>query len=154
VAVGLALAVSSATSADTPHKLLVLHGKTLAWTFHTAACAATKHRFTALVPGGVKHSPYALAVVINGYDGPGSYPIDFGPRQYEAKVYLDLYGPGNTHYSNTFIPPFPSPGYGHVYFMSKGALMGLAFGPAMYNQAASDAVSLTGVVSCSYRKRR
>ena len=30
--------------------------------------------------------------------------------------------------------------------------MGIAFGPAMYSQAGDDAVALTGVVACKYKK--
>jgi hypothetical protein len=124
------------------------------WTFHTAKCVKTKHRFTAVLGGEVKNPDYAMAISIPGFTGFHDYPVALGPSLAPGSVFLKLFGPNNSEYSNFYRPPFPSPGAGHVTFASGGKLMGVGFGPAMYTRDGSDAVLLTGVVKCNYKKSR
>jgi hypothetical protein len=149
----LALAASSTAHART-HRVRVFHGSQVVWTFHTAKCVKSKHRFTAVLGGETRNPDYAMAVSIEGFTGFHRYPVALGPSLAPGSVYLKLFGPNNSEYSNFYTPPFPSPGAGHVTFASRGKLMGVGFGPAMYTRDGSDAVLLSGVVKCKYKKKR
>jgi hypothetical protein len=132
----------------------VLHGSKTVWRFHTAACVRAKHHFSAVLGEGQKSHRYAMAVYIPGFDNFGLYPVSLGPGLDNGDVFLKLFGPGDTAYSNFYAPPFPSSGSGKVYFTNDGKLMGLAFGPAMYTRDGTDAVAVTGVVTCHYRHHK
>jgi hypothetical protein len=146
--VGISAAPASA------HSVHVIHGKRTVWKFHTAACKRSKDKFSAVLGGEKKNPAYAMAVVIDGFDGFGVYPVSLGPSLDKGDVFLKLFGPGDKAYSNFYAPPFPSPGSGKVYFGDGGHLMGVAFGPAMYTRDATDAVAVTGVVTCKYPHKR
>ena len=133
------------------HRVTVIHGKSVVWTFHTAKCVRSKHRFTAVLGGEDKNPDYALALSIDGFSGFHDYPVTLGPG---SDVFLKLFGPDDAAYSNFYKPPFPSPGAGKITFSSSGKLLGIGFGPAMYTRDGSDAVVLSGVVTCSYKKKR
>lgn len=72
------------------------------WTFHTAACKRTKHRFTAVLGGEVRNPDYALAVRIDGFTGFHRYAVTLGPSL--DGVFLKLFGPGDAVYSNFYKP--------------------------------------------------
>jgi hypothetical protein len=146
----LALAASSTAQARAPHRVVVIHGSQVVWSFHTASCVKTKGRFTAVLGGEVKNPDYAMAIVLDRFTGFHDYPVTLGPS---GDSFMKLFGP-NAVYSNIYAPPFPSPGAGRITFADGGRLMGVGFGPAMFTQDASDAVSLTGVVKCKYKKKR
>ncbi len=148
-AVVLAAGASFAAPAGA-HRVTVIHGKQVVWTFHTAKCVKRAHVFTAVFGGEDKRPDYAMGLRIDGFDGFHDYPLTL---DFDSVVFLKLFGPNGAVYSNIYKPPFPSPGAGKVTFARRGKLLGVGFGPAMYTRAATDAVVLSGVVTCSYKKK-
>lgn len=151
VLLALATAAASPAQAAPSHRLLVVHGRDVVWTFHTAACKRSKHRFTAVLGGEVRNPDYALAVHIDGFSGFHRYAVTLGPSL--DGVFLKLFGPGDAVYSNFYRPPYPVPGAGRVTFGNGGRVMGVGFGPAMFSADGSDGVVLAGAVTCKYPKR-
>jgi hypothetical protein len=63
-------------------------------------------------------------------------------------------GKGNgVAYSNTYPPPEPIPTIGRIVFREAGHLMGVGYGPAMYDYRGDSAVTFTGVVECEKPKK-
>ena len=99
---------------------------------------------------------YELFVTVFGFNGFHEYEISQGSIDPNPGMYLsdiaDNSGKGD--YSNSFVPSYPSPGCGEIAFRREGKLLGVGHGPAMYSRDRSDAVFLTGVVECKYKKRK
>jgi hypothetical protein len=53
-----------------------------------------------------------------------------------------------TPYSNTYPPPAPIPTIGRILFREAGHLMGVGYGPAMFDYHQDSAVTFTGVIEC------
>lgn len=56
-------------------------------------------------------------------------------------------------YASYHVPSFPVPGFGQVNFKKRGKLMGIGFGPAMWDERATSAITFAGVVTCRYKKK-
>lgn len=158
----LALTFPDGALAAGSHQIQVLtSGSTVLTTFSSAKCEKRKAReggsriFHAISIS--KNKVYRLDVTIFDFNGFGAeYELNQGSTDPDPAVFLtdltDQSGDGN--YSNAFEPPYPSFGFGEIAFRQSGKLMGVGYGPAMYTADASDAVLLTGVVECKYKKKR
>jgi hypothetical protein len=97
---------------------------------------------------------YELYVTVFSFKGfKEEYEISQGPIDPNPAVIFQDTG-GTREYGNRFEPPFPSPGFGEIAFRQNGKLLGVGYGPSMYSRDLSDAVFLTGVVRCNYKKKR
>jgi hypothetical protein len=162
VLLALALAFPGAALAAGSHQIQVLtSGSTVLTTFSSAKCEkrkaseGTNRIFHAISIS--KNRNYRLDVTIFDFKGfLAEYELNQGSIDPAPGVFLtDLTDEsGNGNYSNAFEPPYPSFGFGEIAFRHGGKLMGVGYGPAMYTADASDAVLLTGVVECKYKKKR
>ena len=60
---------------------------------------------------------------------------------------------GGAFYTNRYAPPAPIPTIGRAIFREAGHLLGIGYGPAMYNFQRSKAVTFTGVIECEKPKK-
>lgn len=99
---------------------------------------------------------YQLFVKVFGFDGFHEYQIEQGSIDPNPGVTFQekTENGGGSEYSNRFVPSYPSPGFGAIAFRQGGRLLGVGYGPAMYSRDLSDAVFLTGVVECHYKKKK
>ena len=100
---------------------------------------------------------YQLFVTVFGFGGfQREYEIGQGPPDPNPGVIFQSNSDnsGAAEYSNSFVPSYPSPGFGEIAFRRGGKLFGVGYGPSMYSRDLSDAVFLTGVVECKYPKRK
>ena len=148
--VAIAGLAGTPTLADDSHSVTILNTHSdVAAEFHTAKCNKLKDgRFIATTK---RVNGYKLIAVIDAFKGFGVYDLSQG-RNADPYVIVSMNG-GATRYSNLFEPPFPSPGFGQIRFSRGGKLMGVGYHPA-YSMAGDDAVTVAGVLTCKYPKRK
>lgn len=91
---------------------------------------------------------------------------DFGgfKKEYEIEAgsgssvpYVDVYigegDKGGTTFSSRYEPPAPIPVFGTALFREGGHLLGIGYGPAMYEHESSRAITFTGVIECEKPKK-
>jgi hypothetical protein len=61
---------------------------------------------------------------------------------------------GKHYFASYYPPPAPIPTIGRVLFREGGHLMGVGFGPAMYDYHGEQAINFTGVVECERPKKK
>ena len=153
VAVVLAVVVGQAPSqaADgKAHQVMVITQYGLVAKFKTAKCRKRKDGFDLLtkeVDGG-----YSLFVSIDNFDPKqDAYPVTQGAS--DPFVSVVQHG-SDLRYNNTNVPPFPAPGFGKIEFdKDHPKLVGVGYSHA-YTHDATDAATITGVLTCKYPKRR
>jgi hypothetical protein len=71
--------------------------------------------------------------------------------------YVDvLLGEGDesaTTFSSRYVPPAPIPVIGRALFREAGHLLGIGYGPAMYEHESNRAIQFTGVIECEKPKK-
>jgi hypothetical protein len=82
------------------------------------------------------------------------YEVEPGEITPKPSVTFAL-GEGNSNhfYSSTYAPPVPVPTIGEIIFREAGHLMGVGYGPAMFDYHGASAVFFTGVVECEKAKK-
>ncbi|QIG43562.1 hypothetical protein G5V58_13035 [Nocardioides anomalus] len=154
---GSALAGPDHDRAGAQHEVTVLGPDSSAElaTFTKAKCyqQSRRKRFSAVATSTDK--AWRLIVVVPafaGFDRDYDVPLaDYAPGN--PTIVFRSSDPNGPVWSSLDVPPFPVPGFGQVTFARKGKLMGVGFGPAMWNEGATSAVTLAGVLSCSYKKK-
>jgi hypothetical protein len=68
-------------------------------------------------------------------------------------VYIDEGDKGGTTYSSRYEPPAPIPTIGRALFREAGHLLGIGFGPAMFENEHDRAIDFTGVIECEKPKK-
>jgi hypothetical protein len=87
-----------------------------------------------------------------GYDE--VYDIPFGTYTGEDAAVLIRPAKADTpSYASWHHPSYPVPGYGEVRFDNHGKLMGVGFGPAMYDENGQTAITFGGGVTCKGKKK-
>ncbi len=148
-AVAIVGAPSEAADA-TAHQVTVLTSYGLVAKFKTATCHRRKGRFELLTPkvdGG-----YSLFVSIADFDRKQRvYPVTQGKD--DPLVSVVQHG-SDLSYNNDNVPPFPVPAAGEIRFDPRAPkLVGVGYTPA-FTADATDAATITGVLTCKYPKRR
>jgi hypothetical protein len=153
-AVLLAVLVSGATAK--PRQFVeVLHGQKTVARFRDAQCVVNHHNdlFSLIVFRNTEAS-WGLSVNIDHFSGFHRYKIGWG---FNDRVSLVVVGPHNT-YSNVVRPPFKVRHGGSVDFARHGGVVGVEYQPAFVEKGqgtdGSDAVDLTGVLNCHYKKHK
>jgi hypothetical protein len=113
--------------------------------FSSAKGRKVRSGFKAVTPRD--DTGYRLAVTIDDFHGFRIYDMAPGAN---SDPWISVAG-GGARYSNLFQPPFPSPGFGRLQF-SNHTLLGVAYTPT-WNPTGTDAVILTGVLTCRWPKR-
>ena len=145
----LLAAAVPATPAAASHTVTVLNGHSrIVAVFHSAKCRRHPHAFKALTAKTA--SGYSLYASIEDFTGFHSYEL---LQDGNADPYVIVHGPGSSSYSNIFVPPFSSFGYGGIDFRHHGRLMGIGYSPA-YSRGGGDAVTFTGAITCKYPAKR
>jgi hypothetical protein len=89
----------------------------------------------------------------HGYDA--TYDIPFGTYDPDLPAVLIKPTHGDSpSFASWHTPGYDVPAFGQVTFGKKGKLMGVGFGPAMYDEGGTSAISFTGVVTCRTKKKR
>ena len=124
-------------------------------TFSKAKCHKS-HRGDFFAVAVSDDKAWRLIVVVPdfaGFDQSYDVPLaDYAPSN--PTIVFRSSDPNGPIWSTMDVPPFPVPGFGQVTFARKGKLMGVGFGPAMWNEGATSAVTLAGVMSCTYKRKR
>jgi hypothetical protein len=146
--VALGLPASVASAADTSgHAVRVIdsHGRVAA-IFRSAKCTINRLGFfsEALDRG------YRLRADVIPFRGFHHYKLARG--HYDPQV-VTLVSPSGVRYASDYVPPYPVPGGGAINFNDHGKLMGVGFSP-MFSQDGSDAVTVAGVLTCNYPKKK
>jgi hypothetical protein len=82
------------------------------------------------------------------------YEINLGSKYPEPSVNVDIgAGRSGTLYGSFYEPPYPVPAIGRILFREGGRLMGVGFGPSLYEKNGERAVDFTGVVECEKPKK-
>jgi hypothetical protein len=66
---------------------------------------------------------------------------------------LIVEGDLGTTYSSRYEPPAPIPTIGRALFREGGHLLGIGFGPAMFEHNHDQAIQFTGVIECEKPKK-
>jgi hypothetical protein len=153
------VAAAPVAPASRPFGVLVLaQNRNVVEVFDTAKCNRAHGDFNATASETQGRDTLRVYIQDFNFKGYVTYPIklsdaavvqvNVGIREPTAGL-----GPGPHYYSNLNVPPFPSPGGGQLRFTQKGALMGVGFSP-MYSRNFADAVTVTGVLRCTYPKKK
>jgi hypothetical protein len=84
------------------------------------------------------------------------YEIEAGTSSSEpyVDVRIDEGDKGGLFYSNRYAPPAPIPIFGTALFREAGHLLGIGYGPAMYEYRRQNAITFTGVIECEKPKKK
>jgi hypothetical protein len=120
--------------------------------FHDAKCTISKRTgFTAVS----KRLGATLRVRIEPFDGFRDYDLKAGTASGPRRTtFIDLSLHNGAYFASNFVPPHKSIiSEGGIRFSDNHALVGAGFQP-MFNASGSDAVIVTGVMTCHYPNTR
>ncbi len=123
--------------------------------FTTATCTKSKGSFLARMEStDGKHQLFVKVFDFHGFKA--EYEIEAGPPDPNPAISFETTSGGDpsSEFSNRFAGPPGTFGFGEVLFREGGRLLGVGYGPSMFSRDGAHAVFLTGVVSCSSKKKR
>jgi hypothetical protein len=132
------------------HQVTVFTSYGLVAKFKSAKCHRRHGGFDLVTPE--RDGGYSLFVSIQNFDPKQDvYPVTQGKD--DPFVSVVQHG-SDLRYNNVNVPPFPAPALGEIRFDPKDPkLVGVGYSPA-FTSDASDAATITGVLTCKYPKRR
>jgi hypothetical protein len=147
VLVALAVPASLASAAaSSSHVVRVLRGKDVVAVFRSAKCRINGYGFLATAT----NRGYELLARVHPFRGFQDYALQ---RGHATGRYVVLSSPAHVTYASDYVPPYPVPGAGAINFADHGTLMGVGFSP-MFSEDGSDAVTVAGVLTCHYPKKK
>jgi hypothetical protein len=161
----LALALPAAAPAVSTHTLSVYaegngdNANNIIATFSEATCKVEKQKGRTVFKADLlsKDRAYRINLFIPHWEGfKEKLPEDENEYEIEQGIDFDKpqieFGPVNGHgpelFNSWFVPPFESFAFGRVAFRNGGHLLGIGYGPALWNEGETKAVFFTGVVEC------
>lgn len=123
--------------------------------FSKAKCLRKKHGSETYfhATATAEHGSDQLYVSISKFEGfKKEYEVEPGPRDGEPfVVFREDKGDDTTEsYASYYPPPYEIPTIGRIVFREGGRLLGVGYGPALFEFHGAHAVSFTGVLECEY----